>query len=65
MAWERNLKTSNMESQYKIFEGNLWPVTSSLSFAFVRKYILNVKRYINLQPLHCSKICTLTTMPCL
>jgi len=54
MTWERNLKTSNTESQYKIFEGNLWSVTSSLLFPFVRKYILNVKRYIKLQPLHCS-----------
>lgn len=64
MTWESKLKTLNMESQYKIFESNLWPVTSSLLFPSVRKQILNVKPYINLQLLHCSKICTLTTMPC-
>ena len=52
----RNLKTSNMESQYKIFESNLWPLKSLLLFPSVRKQMLNVQHYIKLQPLHCSKI---------
>jgi len=45
-----------MKSQYKIFDSNLWPVTSSLLFRSTRKQILNIKHYIKLQPLHCSKI---------